>query len=448
MELKPFLSCLCAFIVLLAAQFSNATALESSELVTLPLMPEKAVVSYDDPGPAIDSTLNETLSSEAISETTSLVSYLQPVEENTAPYFPFGQVRTIVQNYPSGRQKSALSIGFVARSLYLNDQRIQWSGFEATFAGEGALLANYRTTSGSWKTSIESELFLNQPFEKNILLDNQERRSYAENYNLDILELSRLNIALRNGDWKLSAGKMWTPFGRHYSQLWTNRLLDAPFIRTEAIRWRETGILLRYDPAPWIAEVGVFNGSPNRDANSSKALVARIGAEATNWAVGGSLKAQDGLGSENQKIFNRHVGIDAMVRQGRWQLSTEVIYDEYGLRRENFDPLDIFWEKSIYFRELNDGPYNPITGLGYYVALDFTGDVWLVSLNYGQFFPETIGDVRHDRTQTRGILKIARSFGQNVQVYTVVMKENDGYVAQQGQTRRGTVLVTGLQYTY
>ena len=86
--------------------------------------------------------------------------------------------------------------------------------------------------------------------------------------------------------------------------------------------------------------------------------------------------------------------------------------------------------------------------MGYYVALDFTGDTWLASLSFGQFFPETIGDARHDRTQNRGIVKLARSFGEHVQAYSVVMIENEGYLAQEGLPRRGTVVVSGMQYTY
>lgn len=161
---------------------------------------------------------------------------------------------------------------------------------------------------------------------------------------------------------------MWTPFGRYYSQLWTNQLIDAPFIRTEAILWRETGLLLRWDPGIWVIDAGLFNGHHGRDANSTKGLVARIGAEEENWALGSSVKVQDGFGSENQKTYNNHVGLDAMVRQGRWRLFSEVLWDEYGLRRDDFDPLDIFWEKSIYFRDINKADGVPIQGTGYYVA--------------------------------------------------------------------------------
>jgi len=137
-----------------------------------------------------------------------------------------------------------------------------------------------------------------------------------------------------------------------------------------------------------------------------------------------------------------------MATRGRWRLSSEVIYDEYGLRQPTFDPMDIFWEKSIYYRDLNEALFDPISGVGYYIALDYSGAVWTTSLSYGQFFPESIGNFQHDRTQNRGTVKVARSFGRHLQAYAVVLKENEGYVAQEGRPRRGTVTLTGLQFNY
>jgi len=67
--------------------------------------------------------------------------------------------------------------------------------------------------------------------------------------------------------------------------------------------------------------------------NSSKALVARAGIDQPWYALGTSVKWQDGNGSETQKAFNNHVGLDAMIRRGQWTLSGEAIYDQYGLRR-------------------------------------------------------------------------------------------------------------------
>ena len=366
----------------------------------------------------------------------------------TQVYSPFRNIHHKSLGRNCDGNCAGIDFGFVARGYYLNDARIQWSGLEATAAGEGALYGNYHVQSGDWIASVETELFLNQPSDKNILVDTQERRSYLANYDFDPLELSRLNVAVRNGDWELRMGKMWTPFGRYYPQLWSNQLLDAPFIRTESIRWRETGLLLRWDPGLWVIDGGIFNGHYDRDANSAKAVFSRIGMQGENWALGGSIKFQDGSGSEDQKTFSRYAGFDAMVKQGRWQLSSEVIYDEYGLRRPSFDPLDIFWEKSIYYRDLNDASGDPISGVGYYVALDYLGPLWTASASFGQFFPETIGNFQHDRTQNRGVLKLARAFGANLQLYSVFIKETEGYIAQAGRPRRGSVLLTGLQFAY
>lgn len=407
---------------------------------------EMPLLEVEHTAPAHVASFPEVLAQASEAESVALVSYENQLT-SLGTFSPFRNIHSKRLRRSDGKL-AGLDFGFVGRGYYLNDQRIQWSGMEATAVAEGAIYGNYRVQSGDWVTSVETEVFLNQPSDKNILLDTQERISYAANYDFDPAELSRLNVAVRNGDWEIRMGKMWTPFGRYYSQLWSNQLIDAPFIRTESIRWRETGLLLRWDPGVWVFESGVFNGHHDRDANSAKAVFARIGAQGENWAVGGSIKYQDGSGSEQQKTFSRYAGFDAMVKQGRWQLSGEVIYDEYGLRRPSFDPLDIFWEKSIYYRDLNDSLFDPISGVGYYATLDYNGMPWTLSLSFGQFFPEEIGNVMHDRTQTRGIVKLARSFGENLQAYSVFMKENEGYIAQEGRPRRGGVLLSGLQFSY
>lgn len=374
-----------------------------------------------------------------------LASYNQPAGSRSRlqSYWPFGQLQT-----RRFGKCDVLEYGLVGRGFYLNDQRIRWSGLEATFAAEGALFAGYRRHTGAWTTLAEGELFFNQPSDANIYLNSVERASYAANYDFDPVEFSRLNVGVRRGDWEVRLGKMWTPFGRYYTQLWTNQLLYAPFIRTESINWRETGLLVHWDPGMWVIDAGVFNGHLERDSNSSKALVARVGAEQETWAVGASVKWHDGSGSEDQKTFKNHAGVDAMVRHNNWRLSGEAIYDEYGLKRDTFDPNDIFWEKSIYYRDLNNADDVPITGFGYYLTLDYLGELWSASFTFGQFFPEYIGNVQHDRTQNRGIAKLTRSFGPHLQGYTVLMFENEGYIGQGGQIRRGEFVLTGLQCSF
>ena len=424
--------CIC-FLVHHSVVIASATPLEisASQPSPLPLPPPDLQQFVEDD----------------FEEEISLVGYNRPLL-GVQSYWPFGEIDCRRLSGNGCGDTSVLEYGLAARAFYLNDQRIQWSGLEATFAAEGALLANYRRRSGQWTTFVEGELFFNQPSDENIFLNSPERASYAANYDFDPVEFSRLNVGIRRGNWEMRAGKMWTPFGRYYTQLWSNQLLDAPFIRTEAINFRETGILFRWYPSVWVIDAGVFNGHEDRDANSSKGLVARIGAERESWALGTSIKMHDGYGSEDQKTYKNHVGIDAMVKQGPWRVSGEVIYDQYGLRHSSFDPLDIFWKKSLYYRDLNKADDEPITGGGYYVTVDYTGELWTASLSFGQFFPEYIGNVQHDRTQNRGVIKLARSFGRNLQSYTVLLLENEGYLAQSGRPRRGEVLLSGLQYTF
>jgi len=341
--------------------------------------------------------------------------------------------------------ESWLEIDVLARAFYVNDQRLYWTGQEATFGAEAILAPVARQQFGLWDTEMGGEFFLNQRFDRNILIDTAERRSYTAHFEPDVFEVSELYLAVERGDWALALGKITTPFGRTYFPLYTNSRVDAPFIRTESILYRETGLLIHYHPGIFVGDVALVNGNEDRDTNSTKALISRLGLESADWALGASIKVQDGIGSEQQKYFNAHVGADAMVRRGPLTLSAEAIYDQYGLRRPGFDPNDITWKRSIYYRDTNDSSYDPITGLGYYVDLSFYEERWFWSLNYGQFHPEQIGHPQHDVLQRRGIIKIAYQMTPWFQWYSVTMIENDGYIAQDGRPRRGSFVLAGLQ---
>lgn len=334
------------------------------------------------------------------------------------------------------------------RAYYLNDQRIEWTGLEATFGAEAALLPVYRHRFDAWEMTVLGEFYLNQPFDRNILADTAERRSYAANFEVETFEMSQLSIALRRGDFEVTVGKMATPFGRYYFPLYTNSRMDAPFIRTEAIRWRETGVLVRYDPDWFVCDVAITNGGDNRDANSSKAIISRVGVEHECWAGGVSVKYQDGIGSESQKQYNNHIGADLMYRWSIFTLSGEVIYDQYGFRRPGYDPDDIFWGRSIYYRDLNKADGEPIKGLGYYINLGFCKDRWSGLLNYGEYYPESLGVEQHDIPNRRGIVKLDYALAQCLGIYGVVMVENGGYIAQDNRPRLTNVLLTGVQYTF
>jgi len=334
----------------------------------------------------------------------------------------------------------------LARGYYLNDQRIQWTGVEGTFGVEAIVAPSIECSCGGWDVGVEGEFYLNQPFDRNVLTATPELASYQGNFEADTIEISQLVLSVRRNNLLVAVGKMTTPFGRTHFPLLTNARLDAPFLRTESILWRETGALLRYQPGWFVADVALVNGAEDRDTNSSKGIISRVGIEAESWCVGASIKWQDGIGSDSQKIFDNHVGVDGMVRRGRFTLSGEAIYDEYGFRQPGFDPLDITWGRSIYYRDLNYRTNVPITGVGYYVNLGFEGDRWEGCLNYGEFYPQKLGHPQHDVTHRRGIVKAVYHCSAHLQLYSVVMIENDGYVAQCGRPRRGTVVLAGLQW--
>ncbi len=340
----------------------------------------------------------------------------------------------------------ALHVDCLARGYYLNDQRIEWSGLEATFGAEAVVSPVIRHQLGSWETTLEGEFYLNQPFDRNVLATTPELASYGGNWEVDTFEISQLLVSARRGDLYVAVGKMPTPFGRTHFPLLTNARLDAPFIRTESILWRETGMLLRYQPGWLVGEVALVNGGEDRDANSSKGIVSRVGVETDGWSAGVSVKCHDGIGSEEQKQFKDHVGLDFMLRRGRLTLSGEAIYDEYGFRRPGFDPLDITWGRSIYYRDLNYREGVPITGIGYYVNMGYEGERWSAWLNYGEFYPQQLGHPQHDVVNRRGILKTLCRLCPHLQIYGAVMIENEGYVAQWNRLRRGTVVLAGLQY--
>ena len=336
------------------------------------------------------------------------------------------------------------SYGALARGYYMNDQRIEWSGQEATFGVEAVLDGTITRSWAQWETGLTGQL-LNQPYDRNRLVAPAERNSYLGNFEIDIVEISQLYVSLRRDDLLVNLGKFMTPFGRYHFPMYTNSLMDAPFIRSESINWFETGLLLQYDPEPLVFTAGIVNGCEDMDTNSSKAIMARIGCEFDDFAAGASVKYQDGIGSEEQKTTNNHIGIDCMYRWGSWVLSGEAIYDEYGYRRE-FDPLDITWGRSIYYRDRYVPGRVPITGWGYYANLTYQGEDWTWVLNYGDYYPQQIGHRLHDTANHRGMIKAIRGFGDHLQAYSVVILENDVPDAQAGRLRKGWAVWCGFQY--
>src|SRR6476659_5535933 len=208
---------------------------------------------------------------------------------------------TIPANNP---EAIAYHLGGQARGYYINDQRIEFTGLEATFAVEGVINGGLTQRSGNWDLSLETQIFLNEPFDKNVFINSAQRRSFAPNFDVDPLQISQLFLGARNGDFYTAIGRFVTPFGRFYSPNFRNNFDDSPFIRSESILFRETGAMLQWDPDPFVFNAALTNGNFLQDTNSSKALIARAGIEQPWYAFGTSVKWQDGNGSETQKVFN------------------------------------------------------------------------------------------------------------------------------------------------
>lgn len=338
-------------------------------------------------------------------------------------------------------------VGGQARGYYLNDQRIEFTGQEATFAAEGVIDGGIHQRASDWDLMLEGELFLNQPFDRNMLRDSPFRESWAASFDIEPLQISQLFLGARRGDLYAALGRFETPFGRFYYPLYRNNFDDSPFIRSEAILYRETGLLLQWDPAYWVFTAALTNGGREQDTNSSKALVARVGIDQPWWALGASVKVQDGIGSETQKTFNEHVGVDLMLRRGCWMLSAEAIYDQYGLRNPGTRLNDIFWGRSLYLRDLNKAQDQAIHGLGYYVNVGYEGPFWSLTLNYGEFHPESLGRPAHDTPTRRGLVKAARFWTRHFETYGVVMIENDLGDLFGRVDRSGTYALFGCQFT-
>jgi len=338
----------------------------------------------------------------------------------------------------------------VVRGYYSNDQRIEWSGMEATFGAEGVLTPRLRQRCGDFEFLVDSELNINEPYGRNQLLDTPERKSYAANFQVDQFEISQLALVTSYQDWTFKAGKFVTPFGRTYFPLYTNSYWDAPFIRTEVIDWRETGILAHYKSGYFVADVALTNGGENLATNSGKSVMARVGLEEVDlWAIGCSAKQGAGVGSEEQKEFANYFGVDMMIRNGPFQLSAECVFDEYGFGRPGFNPLNITWVKSIYYRDVSSGHQGtPCTGIGYYVNLGYAEGPWNALLNYGDFYPLYTGMAPDQRVEHRGVAKVAYQLAKPVQVYSVLILENGGYIAQGNEPRIPVAVLEGFQFTF
>lgn len=315
-----------------------------------------------------------------------------------------------------------IGIDALFRAYMLNDQRLQWSGLETTFGVESVLTATIRKKLSWGALEVKSQFFLNQEFDKNRLTD-ETREKYLQNYEINPFEIKQLFIQLTRGSLTIGLGKHPTIFGRNYNVGFSNAYFDEPFIRNEAILHYETGVFLRYNPGIFIIDLAVVNGSEGMDTNSSKGGMARIGLQGKSWAFGVSAKMQDGIGSEWQKRYNNHAGVDLMFKAGPFRFSSEFIYDEYGFHRE-YSIDDVFWGRSYYYRDIFYKHKTPIKGYGGYADLQYETKGFLLDLNYGEYHPEEIGHIYHDDPIKRAIVKIRIRLADGLHAFGVGLFEN------------------------
>jgi hypothetical protein len=318
----------------------------------------------------------------------------------------------------------SLELEGLVRGYYRNDQRIAWSGVEETLGAESVLRPLVTLPEGAWTLRARGEFFLNMPNGTSLLHDPVRDR-FQGDFSIPTFQIFQLAVEAERGDWLIRVGRIATPLSQLQTPILSNRLFDAPFLRTEIIGFAETGLFVRWHPDCWSFDVGISNGEPDLDTNSSKALVARVGIDRPRWSAGIWIKAQDGIGSEELKRFNSFAGFDASVRFGYWTVYAEGLVDQHGLYRDldAINPLGLS-DRSLYGRDVNRAFWTPIWGGGFDVGATFRRDRLLIDWNYGVYFPQQIGVPFHDAPVNRGLVKCAWNLTERAQLFWVAIWEN------------------------
>jgi hypothetical protein len=348
------------------------------------------------------------------------------------------------------RENSNLHIEGLIRGFYRHDQRIEWSGLESTFGGEGIFRTAVQSREAGWILSAETELFVNQQPGSSILSD-AERDLYRDTLRaLPPFQVFQAFAKAQYGDVAVRIGRVRTPFGRYDSEMYSNNLFDAPFLRTEIIGFTETGLFLSFTPGPLAFDVAVVNGEADLDTNSSKGLLARVGYNGDILTIGTSIKLQDGISSEFHKRENNFVGIDWAAKFGRWLAYGEVVGDRHGFKR-NFNAFGNQLNlgiRSLYGRDVYIGDEVAIYGVGFHNGIAFRGDRWRVDLNYGFYHPQQIGIPTHDQDIHRGVLKGTLNLSDHCQIFGVALVENQRPRVGVLDKYQPWALSTGLQFVY
>ena len=331
------------------------------------------------------------------------------------------------------------------RSYYLNDQRIQWSGLEATFEAEAVVDAAIEKDFSWGKTIVMGEFYLSQSLGDRILKDKNLNK-YKTKFEIEPFEISQLYLQIKKGALSFKLGKGKTPFGKTYFPIFSNSRFDTPFIRTDAILWRETGLFFNYKQGLFVFDLAIVNGEEDKDTNSSKAGIARAGIKGERWAFGFSGKIQDGISSETQKIFKNHAGFDFMFCYSHLIFSGEIIYDEYGFHQDYQG--DISWPQGFYYRDIFYKHKTPVTGIGGYLDMTYQKKNWLVNLNYGEYYPKKIGKPYHDGTIKRIIAKAAYNITHELQFFIIGLSENERETEEWKSEAKGAVFMLGLQCNF
>jgi hypothetical protein len=69
-------------------------------------------------------------------------------------------------------------------------------------------------------------------------------------------------------------------------------------------------------------------------------------------------------------------------------------------------------------------------------------------LNYGEFYPEQIGNRRHDAVTRRGLVKASRHWTPHFETYGVALIESDLADSFDNSTRRGLYAIFGGQFVW
>jgi hypothetical protein len=317
--------------------------------------------------------------------------------------------------------ESSVYFDATVRSFLILDQRIAWSGVESTYAAEAVLRPRYERQTGRGTWRAQGQFFLNKPM--GAILSDPVRDLYRRNFETRPFEIFQLSLEWETDEWWILLGRIPTPMGRYSVPLLTNALLDAPFLRTEIVGFAETGMFLRWRPGIWTFDLGLSNGESTLDTNSTKALLARWGFDLPAASAGLWLRAHDGTGSEQQKLFGSFLGFDAQIRRGRWTIYTEGIIDEHGFYRGDGNPAAL-GRRSLYHREVYRGTRAPILGGGFHVGVMLSWEDFWIDWNYGVYWPERLGIPSHDEPVKRAMFKFVWSVSPRFDVYAAAIAEN------------------------